>query len=88
MKWPLPVTFNSVQLHVMAINEKPWTVTREICRALKYNKTLLILQKPFYRRENYVHKYQIIKFPVVGYLMDWPKGLKKVGLSNQWGRDV
>ena len=34
----MPFTLNAEHLFVLAINEKPWTRAREVCRALKYNK--------------------------------------------------
>lgn len=79
----MPITSNAVELHVMAINEKPWTVARGVYIALKYSKQTTDITKAFYGQENYAHKYQIIKLPAVGYLVDWPKGFKKVGLLNQ-----
>ena len=34
----MPFAFNAVELYVVAINEKPWTRAKEICRALEYQK--------------------------------------------------
>ena len=41
----MPLTFNTVKLCIVTINEKPWTRAREVCRALKYNKKLQTLSK-------------------------------------------
>ena len=34
----MPFVFNTVELYVVIINEKPWTCAKEVCRALEYNK--------------------------------------------------
>ena len=34
----MPFTFNAVELCVVAVNGKPWTRAREVCKALEYNK--------------------------------------------------
>ena len=34
----MPFTFNAVELCVVTINEKPWTRTRKVCKALEYQK--------------------------------------------------
>ena len=41
----MPFIFNAVELCVVTINEKSWTPTREMCRALKYTKKLQTLSK-------------------------------------------
>ena len=40
-------TFNAVDLYVVTINSRPWARTKEVSKVLKYNKKLLISQKPF-----------------------------------------
>ena len=34
----MPFTFSKVDLHVVTLNDKPWTSANEVCRALEYNK--------------------------------------------------
>ena len=34
----MPFTFNAVDLYVVTIKEKPWTCSKEVCRALEYKK--------------------------------------------------
>ena len=53
----MPFTFNSVELWFVAINEKPWTRTREVCRALEYNKKTADIVKAFCSKENYAQKW-------------------------------
>ena len=38
----MPFTFNAVKLCVVTINEKPWTRAKEVFKALKHDKKLLI----------------------------------------------
>ena len=38
-------SFNAVELCIVAINEKPWTRAREVCKALRCEKKLRTLSK-------------------------------------------
>ena len=35
----MPFAFNAVKLYVVTINKKPWTRTREVCRAIACKKS-------------------------------------------------
>ena len=53
----MPFSFNSVELCIVTINEKPWTRAREVCRALGYGKTIKtahVVKAPV-SPENYAH---------------------------------
>ena len=67
----------TLDLYVVAINDKPCTRAKEVCRALKYNKKTADLIKDFFDRENYAQKYQLIKFPAAGSFVNWLKDSKK-----------
>ena len=54
----MPLTFNTVKLCIVTINEKPWTRAREVCRALKYNKKTANIVKNHCSKENYAFKCQ------------------------------
>ena len=54
----MPLTFNTVKLCIVTINEKPWTRAREVCRALKYNKKTANIVKNHCSKENYDYKCQ------------------------------
>ena len=73
----MPFTFNAVELHVVTINERPWTRAREVCNALEYNKETTDLIKAFCSRENCAQKCQLIKFPAARNFMDWPSESRK-----------
>ena len=34
----MPFSYNTVELCVVTINEKPWARVREVCKVLEYNK--------------------------------------------------
>ena len=36
----MPFAFNTVELCVVTINDKPWTRAREVCKALKYQREM------------------------------------------------
>ena len=57
----MPFAFNTVELCVVIINEKPWTRAREAWRALKYGKATKAADvvKHLCSRENYTHKWQL-----------------------------
>ena len=61
----------------MIINEKPWTRSKEVCKALQYNKKTADIIKAFCSKENFAHKYQLSEFPAAGNFMDWSKDSRK-----------
>ena len=73
----MPFSFNAVELCVVTINEKPWTRTKEVCRALEYNKKTADIVKAFSSQEYYVQKYQMSDFKTAGKPVDWPKDSQK-----------
>ena len=73
----MPFSFNAVELCVVTINEKPWTRTKEVCRALEYNKKTADIVKAFCSQEYYVQKYQMSDFKAAGKPVDWPKDSQK-----------
>ena len=79
----MPFTFNAVELCVVTINEKPWTCTREVCRALEYDaktsKTANII-KAHVSPENYAHKWQLAGFVSETNSMNWPIDSQKLDL--------
>ena len=73
----MPFVFNAVEMCVVTMNEKPYTRTTEVCKALEYNKKTADIVKAFCSRENYAHKWQLNKFPMAENFMDWPKDSRK-----------
>ena len=55
----MPFIFNALELHVVTINESPWTRAREVCRALEYGKATNAadIVKHLCSRESYAHKW-------------------------------
>ena len=53
--------FNTVELHVVTINEKPWTPAREVYRALEDGKATKVadIVKHLCSKENYAHTWQL-----------------------------
>ena len=54
----MPFTFNAVELCVVTINKKPWTRSREECRAVEYGRATKAadIVNHLCSRENYAHK--------------------------------
>ena len=78
--------FNVVGLCVVTINENPWVCTREVCRALKYNKNTVNIVKNHCSKENYAQKYQMSGVTAVVTPVDWPKDSQKFDIYiNQEG---
>ena len=73
----IPFSFNEVELSIVTINEKPCTCTKEICKALQYNKKAADIIKAFCSKEKFAHKYQLREFPAAGNFMDLPKDSRK-----------
>ena len=65
-------SFNAVELCVVTINQKPWTRTRELCKALQYNK-----KSAHVSPENYAQKYQMSNVPAAVASINWPKDSRK-----------
>ena len=75
----MPFTLNAGELCVATINEKPWTRSREVFRALEYGKTTKAadIVKNLCSRENYAQKYQLTELVSETNFMDWPRGSRK-----------
>ena len=73
----MPFSFNAVELCVVTIIEKLWTRTKEVRKALEYNKKNADIVKTFCNRENYAQKYQMSGFTTAGKPVDWPKDSQK-----------
>ena len=73
----MPITFNTVELCVVTINEKPWTRATEVWRALEYNKKAADLIKTYCNRENYTQKYQMSSVHASCTTVSWPKDSRK-----------
>ena len=61
----VPFTFNSIKLFTVTINGKHWTRAREVCRGMEYDKKTTKtadVVKYHCSRENYAHKYELMKF--------------------------
>ena len=71
----MPFTFNEVELKVVTINDKPWT--KEVCKALEYNKKTAHVVRAHCSRENFTHKWQLSGVPAAGTPVDWPKDSQK-----------
>ena len=73
-------TFNTVDLCVVAINEKPWTSVKEVCRALKYDaktsKTANIIISHC-SAENITQKYQMSSEHATCTPINWPRDSQK-----------
>ena len=71
----MPFSFNSVELCVVTISEKPWTCAKEVCRALGYGKTTETTHviKFHASLENYTQKYQMNNVPAAPTIINWPK---------------
>ena len=73
----MPFTFNTVDLHVMTVNDKPWTHAREVCKAPKYNKKTANIVKNHCSTGNYAQKCQLNKVPTAGTTVNWSKDSRK-----------
>ena len=51
--------FNAVEMYVVTINEKPWTRSREVCKALRYKKATRRVFRHHCVKENIQHKHQL-----------------------------
>ena len=55
----MPLTFNTVELCVVTINEKSCSRAREVCKALENNKAARQVVIKHCSKENYAHKWQL-----------------------------
>ena len=70
----MPFTFNSVELCVLTINEKPWTSAKEVCRALEYKKgRARDVLKKHVSIEYKQHKHELERRPAAVQPLEWPK---------------
>ena len=70
----MPFAFNAVELYVVAINEKPWTCVKEICRALEYQKgRVRDVSKKHVSIENQQHKHDLKGRAAEAASFEWPK---------------
>ena len=84
MSYLVSFTFNTAEFQTVAVNGKPWTCAREVCRALGYrekSETLTII-KQHSSQENYVDKYQMRTVHVKCTHMHRSKLHKKYNLYN------
>ena len=63
MSSAMPFTFNAVDLCVVTIDEKPWTLAREVCRALEYSTATKAADvvRHLCSKTNYAHKWQLTR---------------------------
>ena len=76
----VPFTFNSIKLFTVTINGKHWTRAREVCRGMEYDKKTTKtadVVKYHCSRENYAHKYELMKFVQQTNLISWPRNSRK-----------
>ena len=79
----IPLTFNSVELCVVTINEKTWTHAKEAFRTLEYNKKTsktVIIIKAHDSPENYCHMWQLIIVSAASTSMNWLNDSQKYGI--------
>ena len=69
----MPFVFNAVELYVVTINEKRWTLTREVCKALRYNEKTSNIVRYHCNRENYAHKWQLAGLVSEMKPVNWPR---------------
>ena len=76
----MALTFNAVEMRVMILNEKFWTRTKVVCRALKYNKKAANIVKNHCSKENYPQKYQMSGVLALVTPVHWPKDSQTFGI--------
>ena len=55
--------FNTVELYIVTINGKSWARTRDVCKALRYEKAARRVVKHHCTKENIQHKYHLAAVP-------------------------
>ena len=80
----MPFTFNAVNLYVVTINGKPWTGSREVCRALDYSKVTKAVDivKHHCSQENCAQKCQLTGFISETNPVDWPRDSQEYDFYN------
>ena len=73
----MPFSYNTVELCVVTINEKPWARGREVCKVLEYNKNTTNIVKNHCSKENYTQKYRMSSVLTAVTPVDWPKDSQK-----------
>ena len=73
----MPFAFNTIELCVVTINEKPWARDREMCKLLEYNKNTANIVKNHCSKENYSQTYQMSSVLATVTPVDWPKDSQK-----------
>ena len=84
----MPFSFNAVELRVVTISEKPWTQTREVCKALEYGKATKTadIVRHLCSKTNYAQKWQLTGFVSETKPAHWPKDLQKYKIyTNEEG---
>ena len=76
----MPFSFNTVELCVVIINEKPWTRAREVCKALRYEKVARQVVRHHCTRENYTHKWQLAGLVSETKPVNWLRNSQKLDL--------
>ena len=74
------ITTIAVELYVVTINEKPWTHTKEVCKALKYEKVAGRVVRHHFTTENIQYKHQLVVVPTVGKTVHWLRDSQKLDL--------
>ena len=72
--------FNAVEMYVVTINEKPWTRSREVCKALRYKKATRRVFRHHCVKENIQHKHQLGVVLTAGATVNWPRNSQKLDL--------
>ena len=76
----MPFTFNTVDLYVVALNDKPWIRAKEVCRTLEYNKKttkIAHIVMTHVSVKNYAHKCRLSKVLAKNTLMNWSSDSRK-----------
>ena len=76
----MPFSFNTVELCVVNINEKPWARAREVCKALRYEQKTGNIVKNHCSKENYVQKNQLSSVTTAGTPVDCSKDSQKYNI--------
>ena len=64
-------------MYAVTINEKSWTRSREVCKALRYEKAARRVVRHHCTKENIQHKHQLAVAPTVGTTVNWSKDSRK-----------
>ena len=75
----MPLSFNAVDLCVVTINEKPWTLAKEVCRALEYKKgRARDVLKRLMSIKNKQQKHELEERVAAAHYLEWPKNSQPV----------